>query len=48
MVMIPSNKKDKNLDSIILPSNKPSTTTLKWFILQMVVLDITNTHKLQL
>ena len=46
MVMMPANKKDKNLDSIMLTSNLSPTPNL--FILQIAVLDIINTHKLQL
>ena len=44
MVMIPANKTDKNLDLFLWVTNP----RLKWFIVQIAVLDITNTHKLQL
>ena len=45
MVIIPANKKDKILDSIMLTRNLPPSNL---FILQIAVLDIINTHKLQL
>ena len=43
--MIPANKKDKNLDSIMLTSNLPPSNYLSY---KIAVLDIINTHKLQL